>query len=130
MWEFLSWSLRGCSEPASQARGLAWFLEPGVPFIILSSQPILRFSGSANLKPVMEKVSVPEVVQQSRLPHKWTNCFVSKSELGHVAEEILEKLGQRGLRFLKGWKKRFVSAEGKVVAGYLQLGQVRDVLQC
>ena len=29
MWEFLSWSLRGCSEPASQARGLAWILEPG-----------------------------------------------------------------------------------------------------
>ena len=49
----------------------------------------------------------------------------------HVAEEILEKLAQReGLRFVKGWKKRFVSAEGKVVAGYLQLGQVRDVLQC
>ena len=27
---FWSWSLRGCSEPASQARGLAWILEPGV----------------------------------------------------------------------------------------------------
>ena len=27
---FLSWSLRGCSEPASQARGLAWILEPGL----------------------------------------------------------------------------------------------------
>ena len=26
---FWSWSLRGCSEPASQARGLAWILEPG-----------------------------------------------------------------------------------------------------
>ena len=26
---FLSWSLRGCWEPASQARGLAWILEPG-----------------------------------------------------------------------------------------------------
>ena len=27
---FLSWSLRGCSELASQARGLAWILEPGL----------------------------------------------------------------------------------------------------
>ena len=27
---FLSWSLRGCYEPASQARGLAWILEPGI----------------------------------------------------------------------------------------------------
>ena len=26
---FLSWSLQDCSEPASQARGLAWILEPG-----------------------------------------------------------------------------------------------------
>ena len=27
---FLSWSLRGCPESASQARGLAWILELGV----------------------------------------------------------------------------------------------------
>ena len=27
-WVFWSWSLRGCPEPASQARGLAWILEP------------------------------------------------------------------------------------------------------
>ena len=26
---FLSWSLQGCSEPASQACGLAWILRPG-----------------------------------------------------------------------------------------------------
>ena len=60
---------------------------------ILCFQPILRFSSGATLKPGVEKVSVPEVVQQHRFPHKWTNCFVSKSELGHVAEEISEKLG-------------------------------------
>ena len=28
-WRFWSWSLQGCSEPASQARGLAWILRPG-----------------------------------------------------------------------------------------------------
>ena len=39
---FWSWSLRGCSEPASQARGLAWILEPGIIlsyYILLSYYP-------------------------------------------------------------------------------------------
>ena len=35
---FLSWSLRGCSEPASQARGLAWILEPGEALIANSKK--------------------------------------------------------------------------------------------
>ena len=26
---FLSWSLRGCSEPATSGRGIAWILESG-----------------------------------------------------------------------------------------------------
>ena len=34
MWVFLSWSLRGSSEPASQACGLTWILRPGVRLCI------------------------------------------------------------------------------------------------
>ena len=57
---FLSWSLQGCSEPASQARRLAWILEPGLPTLMLTMLSMLKMLTMLKKMTILKKVKNAE----------------------------------------------------------------------
>ena len=67
---FLSWSLQGCSEPASQARRLAWILEPGLPTLMLTMLSMLKMLTMLKKMTILKKLRMLKRVTNARLSYK------------------------------------------------------------
>ena len=72
MWEFSSWSLRGCSEPASQACGLGWIVGPGL--VVFNNSFNLGSISSVTCVVVSAKLVRTDWVQSAR--RRGTNTWI------------------------------------------------------